>query len=188
MPVKPDQTERLIMPEDSPETITLSFVEADDAIEPEKPSKLKAAFKQVFTTTEEEERAEKKPRKRQSRFFVKHTPLVCGGLLVLIHWLAPEEYRENFYVNDTAYSLLPSQEHLQNILTPIARIADRHTHIADINPDMADILASLQASAAYGMELRAALLLKHHLEKKQKQEQLLNQQDIWRKRINDFGE
>lgn len=163
------------------DTISLSFVEAEDALEPEKPNKLKKAFTSVFTTTEEEE---KKPRKKKSTFFVKHTYLVVGGLLFCIHLLVPEEYKAVFYVNEQSYQYLPTEEQLSEILTPLARIADRHTQIADINPDILDVLACAQASAAYGMELRATIILKAHIDKKAKEEARMKDQEIWRNRVN----
>lgn len=183
----PDQENINDQPGD--DTVSLQFVEADDTVEPEKPpSKLKKAFTSVFTTTDEEEANAKKPRKRKSTFFVKHVALVCGGMLFVIHLLVPEEYKNVFYVQDKAYTLLPTEEQMADMLTPLARIADRHTHIADVNPDLVDILASIQASAAYGMELRATLILKAHIDKKAKETENFKQQEVWRNRLNGFTE
>lgn len=180
-------------PNDKPEetgeeTVSLSFVEATDTVEPEKPSKLKKAFTSVFTTTEDEEKDAKKTRKRKSTFFVKHTELVVGGMLFCIHLLVPDDYKEVFYINDKPYQYLPTEEQLSEIITPLARIADRHTHIADINPDLVDVLACIQASTMYGMELRATMILKAHIDKKVKDDQNAQQQEVWRNRINGFTE
>lgn len=177
------------MPDDSQEenTVSLKFEEATDVVEPEKPGKLKAAFKNVFTTTDEEEANAKKPRRKKSTFFVKHVELVCGGMLFCIHLLVPENYKETFYINETAYQYLPTEKQLSEMLTPLARIADRHTHIADINPDILDVLACGQACAAYGMELRATLILKAHIDKQQKEQAKHEQNEIWRNRLNGFN-
>lgn len=166
---------------DPGETVSLTIAEATDVVEPEKPSRLKRAIKNVFTTDEEED---KKPRRKRSTFFVKHTPLVIGGMLFCIHLLCPEEYKEVFFVNEKQYQYLPTEEQLSEILTPIARIADRHTHIADINPDVLDIIASGQACVAYGMELRATLILKAHIDKKAREEEKARQTEVWRNRLN----
>lgn len=171
------------------ESVALNFVEADDTLPPEKePSRLKKAFSNVFLTTEEEEKNEKKPRRKKSTFFVKNTPLVCGGMLFLIQWLVPEEYKEVFFVQEKAYQLTPTQEQLMDMLTPLARIADRHTHLADINPDVLDAIASGQAVVAYGMELRATLILKAHLERQAKEAHKMQNVEVWRERINGFTE
>lgn len=169
------------------ETVSLKFEEAEDVVEPEKPSRVKAAFKQVFTTTDEEEANAKKPRKKKSTFFVKNVELVVGGMLFCIHLLVPENYKETFYVNETAYQYLPTEKQLSEIITPLARIADRHTHIADINPDILDVLACGQACAVYGMELRATIILKAHIDKKAKQEEKVQNNEMWRNRINGLG-
>ena len=171
------------------ESVALNFVEADDTVAPEKePSKLKMVFSNVFLTTEEEEKNEKKPRRKKSTFFVKNTPLVCGGLLVVINMLVPEEYKEVFFVQEKAYQLTPTQEQLMDMLTPLARIADRHTHLADINPDVLDAIASGQAVVAYGMELRATLILKAHLERQAKEAEKMQNVEVWRNRLNGFTE
>lgn len=166
------------------ETVSLQFVEADDVAPPEKPRKLKKAFESVFLTTDEEEAQAKKPKRKKSTFFVKNVEIVVGGMLFCIHLLVPDEYKEVFYVNEKPYQYLPTDKQLSDILTPIARIADRHTHIADVNPDILDILACIQASAAYGMELRATLILKAYIDKQQKQEQKKNDMELWRNRLN----
>ena len=170
--------------EDDSTTVSLTIAAPDDVSEAEQPSRLKRAFQNVFTTTDEEERNEKKPRRKKSTFFVKHTYLIVGGLMFVIHYLVPDEYKEVFYVNERQYTLLPTETHITDILTPLARIADRHTHIADINPDVLDVLASAQACVACGMEIRASLILKAHIEKKQREEEKLAQQEVWRNRLN----
>jgi len=189
---KPDETP---VKTTEQETVSLQFVEADDTIPPEKPSRLKKAFTQVFTTTDEEDKPTKKTRKK-STFFVKNTELVVGGMLFCIHLLVPDEYKEIFYVNEQPYQYLPTEKQLSDILTPIARIADRHTHIADINPDVLDVLACGQSCAAYGMELRATIILKAYIDKKAKQdEKVKNMQhngfkpmeDVWKDRINGYN-
>lgn len=155
------------------ETVNLAFVEADDVPPGEKPSRLKKAFKNVFLT---EDANESKPaRKKKSTFFVKNSPLAVGGLLFCIHLLTPDEYKEAFVINDRAYSFVPTQEQMSEIIVPLARIADRHTNITEINPDLLDILASGQACAAYGLELRATIMLKRFLDEKDRKEKQAKQ-------------
>lgn len=169
-----------------PEALNISFDEPTDISEPgKKPSRIKKAFSQVFLTTEDEEKNEKSTKRRKkSSFFTKHIDIIIGGSLFVINLLVPEEYKEVFYINEQAYSLLPTNEHMNGILLPLARIADRHTHIADIHPDVTDALASMQACFAYGMEMRANLMLKRHIEKQKELEKRQAENEVWRNRLN----
>lgn len=156
------------------EGVSLKFVEANDIAEkaPPKVSKLKEVVKNAFLTEEDEEKQSK--RKKTSRFFQKHCYLLVGLVVFLGSVLMPEA-QEVFYVDDTAYQLFPTDKHLEAIFMPLARIADRHSKVSDINPDLSDVLTSITACIAYGMELKSVLVLKKHLDReKAHQEKLFN--------------
>jgi hypothetical protein len=168
---KPKETNNL------EESVNINFVEADDTAPPEKPRRFKKVFSNVFLSEDENEK--KAARKKKSTFFVKNVPLITGGLLFCIHLLTPDEYSEVFYVNEKPYQYLPTDTQVNDVLVPIARIADRHTNITEINPDLLDILASGQAIVAYGMELRATMLLKRFLDEKERKEAMKNNNRYW---------
>lgn len=175
--------------EQAEESLSLTFEEATDVVAPEKPSRLKSAFKQVFTTTDDDEKPAKSRRKKKSVFWQETaTPLVIGGLLWTIHLLVPDEYKEVFYVGETAYQFMPTEKHLQEIITPLARIADRHSPDVAINPDLLDLIACGQASFAYGMELRATMILKAHIDKKAREEKKADINEVWRNRLNGYAD
>lgn len=176
--------------QDQEQAITLDFVEPDDTIQKvEKSSRVKKMIDRVFVSTEEEEKQEKQASRRakKSRFFVKHVYLVVGLLLFMINLLTPEEYKTSFTINEKDYSFLPSQEQLEEIVSPLARIADRHTKIADVNPDVTDVLISCNAVVAYGLELRMAIMLKHHLDKQQAEEEKKKRQYNPLKSLGDYN-
>src|SRR5579883_1258300 len=97
--IEPFSTET---PEDTKEeTVSLKFEEATDiAPKAEKPSRVKKLLSNVIITHDEQEQAEKKTRRKVSRFFQKNIMFVVGGLVFLINLLVPEEYKEVFYVNE----------------------------------------------------------------------------------------
>lgn len=183
-----ENTAENITIEPKEDSISLKFEEASDiAPKPEKPSRVKKLLSNVLVTTDEQEQAEKKTRRKVSRFFTKNIMLVVGALAFLINLLVPEEYKQVFYVNEQSYSYLPSDEQLKNIVEPLARIADRHTSIADISPDVMDLIASGQAAMVYGMELRATMLLKSHLDKLEKEKAQQNKMQEMRNNYNGFN-
>jgi hypothetical protein len=149
--------------------VSLNLVEATDSVEPPKKSKLKDSIKSLFVTEEETEKPVR--RKKKSTFFVKHIYLFTGTLIFLCNVIWPEEWKESFFVEDKEYSLAPNQEHINAIIEPLARIADRHTHIADVNPDVTDIFTSITAMVAYGLEIRSILSLKRYYENEEKKKQ-----------------
>jgi len=153
------------------DTVSLQIDPASDVVPPERRSRLKAAIKTAFTT---EEQADKEKKKRASKFFQKNVGLLTGGVIFCIHLCVPDEYKELFYINDRPYTLLPTDQHVTDILTPIARIADRHTNITDVNPDLLDLIACGQACFACGMEVRANMILKRYMDAQETKEAKLN--------------
>lgn len=64
-----------------------------------------------------------------------------------------------FIINEQSYSVLPTKEHASNILLPLLRIADRHSKIMAVNPDVADLGDCVTAIIIYSFEMRANLQL-----------------------------
>jgi hypothetical protein len=181
MPEQKGIPEKNVTPEEK-DAVTLSLVEAEDIAptQEKKPNRIKQVASHIFNTLDSEEQTDKKPRRKRSNFFVKNVALIIGILFFIINLLVPEKYKESFFINEKEYSLLPTNDQLESMVVPLLRIADRHTSIATVNPDVMDIIASSQSVAAYGMELRATILLKKHIEQQEKEKAEQERLTEWR--------
>ena len=144
-----------------PEAVVLNLEASDVTPEKEKKSFKKLASK-IFTTDAVKEEIEAKPSgrgrpKKSSKFFQSKSALFVAGAVSLVALVPGVD--KTFEVNGEIKSFAPTPEQMSAVLDPLLRIADRHTSISEVNPDVADVMDSLLAVVAYGFELRANMLL-----------------------------
>jgi hypothetical protein len=111
------------------------------------------------STSPPPEKEKKKPRGRRKAFsLTQYVSIISSGMIALLSSLIDDMYKP----------CLPSLEQANEIFTPLLSIADRHTHITDISPDTEDIMKSLAAITAYGLEARSTYIL-IRMEEKEKE-------------------
>lgn len=121
------------------------------------------------TESEEDKKQETRGRKKKAKTFFQDTvlPMVISACIAIAAYLTPERYKTPFSVNDRLYSFLPDETQWNGFLAPLARIADRHSKLSEINPDIVDLALSGKAIGLYFIELRSALVLKHYLDEQE---------------------
>jgi len=146
------------------ETKTTLIVETDPDDIAEKATesltgKAKSFAKNFFhiEPNEENEAAEKKEtRGRKKKFkFEKQVTAVTGILCTLI----ATQFDDDFKL------CAPREEHLNAILTPLGRIADRHMPEVDVNPDVKDAWMSIWALGVYAIYFRTTYIMCKDLKK-----------------------
>lgn len=149
-------------------------VEPDDVTKKEKETITDKAktFAKTFLgfsppDTEEKNAAEKKEtRGRKKKFKFEHQVLMLSGLAA--GWIATqfdEEYR----------ACSPTKEHLESILSPLARIADRHLPVGEVNPDFSDGMLAIYALGIYVIHARTTyVMIKQQKEKTEQHEREIN--------------
>lgn len=151
-------------PEDS--GVQITFEQADDVAD--KPKKTiaqeaKDFVKDLFTTDADTPTKNKGGRPKGSKKTFQNKVKQVATALVWIMSKTMPSLNEKFIINDgekdTVHQLLPTQEEAQEIVLPLLRIIDRHTELKEINPDIADLTASMWALGTYAWNTRANLLL-----------------------------
>ncbi len=166
--VKPEETTTPIIEETRADDsgVQITFEKADDVAD--KPKKTiaqeaKDFVKDLFTTDTDTPTKSKGGRPKGSKKTFQNKVKQVATALVWIMSKTMPSLNEKFIINDgekdTVHQLLPTSEEAQEIVLPLLRIIDRHTELKEINPDVADLCASVWAFSTYAWNTRANLLL-----------------------------
>lgn len=163
--VKPETPlieETPFLPEDE-SGVKVTFEKADDYEAPKKSfmGELKKGVSSFLHNDYEEERKPKPENKRQ-RTFQRKSKVAAKGFIWTLSRTFPE-LNEKFMLQkgeeEIIISLLPSDEQAENIVKPILRIMDRHIKVADVHPDIADLISAGTSLVEYAWVTRGNLLL-----------------------------
>jgi hypothetical protein len=114
--------------------------------------KAKNFAKKVFNIEPNEEQAaeKKETRGRKKKFkFEKQVTAVTGIVATLI----ATQFDDDFKL------CAPKEEHLNAILTPLGRIADRHMPDVDVNPDVKDAWMAIWSLGVYAIYFRTSYIM-----------------------------
>lgn len=184
--VKPEETPTPVLTNETPledDSVKITFEKADDVAE--KPKKTiaqeaKDFVKDLFTTDTDTPTKSKGGRpKGTKKTFQNKVKQVATAMIWIMSKTMPS-LNEKFIINDgekdTVHQLLPTQEEAQEIVLPLLRIIDRHTEVKEINPDIADLCASVWAFGTYAWNTRANLLLLRQIKELEANEKNNSQQ------------
>lgn len=169
------------------DAVQITFETADDVPDKEKKSlkeEAKDFVKGLFDTSDTPAPKNKGGRPKSSpgtkKTFQNKVKQVATALIWLLSKTMPS-LNEKFIINDgekdTVYQLLPTQEEAQEIVLPLLRIVDRHTKVTEVNPDLADLVASAWAIGTYAWNTRANLLLLQTIKEMERNEKNNTQQN-----------
>lgn len=161
---KPKEESPII--EESPlgdESLTISFEKADDYEQPKKSfmGEVKKGLSS-FLHNDNEEESKPKPENKRQRTFQRKSKIAAKGLIWTLSRTFPE-LNEKFLLQkgeeEITVSLLPSDEQAENIVKPLLRIMDRHVKVANVHPDIADLISAGTSLVEYAWVTRGNLLL-----------------------------
>jgi len=162
---KPDTPlieETPFLPEDD-NGVKVTFEKADDYEEPKRSfmGELKKGVSSFLHNDNEEDVKPKAENKRQ-RTFQRKSKIAAKGLIWTLSRTFPE-LNEKFLLQkgeeEITVSLLPTDEQAENIVKPILRIMDRHVKVANVHPDIADLISAGTSLVEYAWVTRGNLLL-----------------------------
>lgn len=144
--------------------VVVSFEKADDYEAPKKGfiDEIKKGVSGFLHGDTSEEDSKPKLENKRQRTFQRKSKVAAKGLIWTISRTFPE-LNEKFLLQkgeeEITISLLPTDEQAENIVKPILRIMDRHVKVANVHPDIADLISAGTSLIEYAWVTRGNLLL-----------------------------
>lgn len=151
------------IPIETEEGVKVTFEKADDYEQPKKSfvdeiKKGVSGFLHGDSSEDEKPKAEKS----RQRTFQRKSKVAAKGFVWVLSRTFPE-LNEQFLIQkgdeEIKVSLLPTDDQAESIVKPILRIMDRHVKVANVHPDIADLIACGTSLIEYAWITRGNLLL-----------------------------